>query len=227
MALNKQKKGNMYGFITDSWNPIRGICLHRCKYCYARRVQSQWGVVSLNEKCLNDKLGKQRSIFVGSSTDMWGRWVSPANIRQVLTYCQKFNSNSYLFQTKNPVKWEEFSQQEFPRITTLATTIESNRDYPKIGLAPKIEDRVKAMQNAKQKFNFSLMVTVEPVLDFDVDELVDMLRLIGPYQVNIGADSKRHNLPEPSVDKVLELTAKLKMFTRVYKKENLVRVLEG
>ena len=27
-------KGNMYGFITHTWNPIKGHCYHQCSYCY-------------------------------------------------------------------------------------------------------------------------------------------------------------------------------------------------
>src|SRR3990167_1900105 len=30
--LNKQK-GNMYGFVTHTWNPIKGKCSHNCSYC--------------------------------------------------------------------------------------------------------------------------------------------------------------------------------------------------
>ena len=33
MAMNKQK-GNMYGFVTHTWNAIKGRCSHNCSYCY-------------------------------------------------------------------------------------------------------------------------------------------------------------------------------------------------
>lgn len=226
MAVNKQKKGNMYGFINSTWNPMRGVCLHRCKYCYAKKVQYLSGTFHLEEKCFKDKLGEHQSIFVGSSTDMWGEWVFDSHIKQVLDHCKKFDSNRYLFQTKNPGRWIDYRKDDFPRITILATTIESNRDYPNISQAPKILYRIMAVQGISKIFSFPLMVTIEPILDFDIDELVDMLRLIGPCQVNIGADSKGHSLPEPSADKVIELIAKLEMFTRVYRKDNLDRILK-
>ena len=35
MGLNKQK-GNMYAFVTHTWNPIRGKCPHDCSYCYMK-----------------------------------------------------------------------------------------------------------------------------------------------------------------------------------------------
>ena len=224
MALNKQKKGNMYGFITDSWNPIRGICLHRCKYCYARRVQSQWGVVSLNEKCLNDKLGKQRSIFVGSSTDMWGRWVSPANIRQVLTYCQKFNSNSYLFQTKNPERFYKFRKIGLPTIAIYGTTIETTNEKLslEISKAPSVWYRYADLADLNMP---KKMVSLEPIMDFSVSTMIRWLFYIRPSFVSIGADSKNHHLPEPPAEKIKELIAELQKFTEVKIKPNLTRLM--
>ena len=35
MALRKSK-GNMYSFITHTWNPVKGICYHDCSYCYMK-----------------------------------------------------------------------------------------------------------------------------------------------------------------------------------------------
>ena len=33
MALTKSR-GNMYPFVTHTWNAIKGICFHDCPYCY-------------------------------------------------------------------------------------------------------------------------------------------------------------------------------------------------
>ena len=38
MPLNKSI-GNMYNFITHTWNTIKGECPHGCSYCYMKR----WG----------------------------------------------------------------------------------------------------------------------------------------------------------------------------------------
>jgi hypothetical protein len=70
------------------------------------------------------------------------------------------------------------------------------------------------------------MITVEPVLDFDLDEFVRMIKSCGPYQVNIGADSGNHYLPEPPRKKLLELIAELEKFTNVYQKKNLRRLIK-
>ncbi len=43
-----------------------------------------------------------------------------------------------------------------------------------------------------------VMVTIEPIMDFDLEPFVEMIKNTKPKFVNIGADSKGHNLPEPS-----------------------------
>ena len=51
-----------------------------------------------------------------------------------------------------------------------------------------------------------------------------MIKGIKPEFVSIGADSKGHNLPEPSWDKVQSLIKELKKFTEVKVKDNLMRL---
>ena len=70
--LNKQT-GNMYPWCDFTWNPIRGRCPHQCDYCYMKIFKV--GELRLDEKALKDKLGADRTIFVGSSTDMWAKEV--------------------------------------------------------------------------------------------------------------------------------------------------------
>jgi hypothetical protein len=48
-------------------------------------------------------------------------------------------------------------------------------------------------------------ITCEPILDFDIEVLANWIVNIKPVFVNIGADSKNHNLEEPSIEKVMEL----------------------
>ena len=55
MSLNKST-GNMYEFITHTWNTIKGECPHGCSYCYMKR----WGKqqpVHFDEKELKTDLG--------------------------------------------------------------------------------------------------------------------------------------------------------------------------
>jgi hypothetical protein len=66
----------------------------------------------------------------------------------------------------------------------------------------------------------------EPIMDFDLPELVFLVKMCNPTQVNIGADSGNNSLPEPDKEKVLELIAALSEFTTVKQKKNLKRILK-
>jgi DNA repair photolyase len=217
MGLNKQK-GNMYGFITHTWNAIKGKCFHDCSYCYMKK----WGEqkpVRFDLKELNTDLGKDNYIFVGSSCDMFAKNIAPEWIQGILNHCRQYN-NHYLFQTKNPSRLQFF---EFPKKTTLCVTIESNYDIDK-NYAPKIKDRVYDFANIDK---FTKMLTIEPIMDFDIDRLCDIVDLINPIQVNIGADSGNNHLKEPSNDKILSFIKCLKDSNiKVFEKDNLKRLIK-
>ena len=213
MPLNKVKvKGNMYGFVSHTWNAIKGKCSHDCSYCYMKRFpQSE---LHFDEKELKTDLGKGNFIFVGSSCDMFADDVKGEWILKVLDYCRKFD-NTYLFQTKKPKNMKKY-MSIFPKKTIWGTTIESNRDY-KVSKA-SIPDRFFI------SFFPRRMITIEPIMDFDLEMFVALIRGVNPEWVNIGADSKGHNLKEPSWEKVQELIKELEKFTKVNLKSNLNRL---
>jgi len=69
-------------------------------------------------------------------------------------------------------------------------------------------------------------VTIEPVLDFDVDDLAAWIGFIKPEFLNLGADSKGHGLTEPTVEKVHALVDKLKEYgIELREKHNLERLM--
>lgn len=70
MGLNKQS-GNMYPWVTHTWNPIKG-CLHDCSYCYLRSLLSFEMAPRFEGREVKRGLGKNKIIFVGSASDMWG-----------------------------------------------------------------------------------------------------------------------------------------------------------
>jgi site-specific DNA-adenine methylase len=63
-------------------------------------------------------------------------------------------------------------------------------------------------------------------MDFDLPEMIRLIELCSPKQVQIGADTGHNSLPEPSKEKVLSLTDQLKSFTKVIHKPNLNRLLK-
>ncbi len=215
MSLNKQK-GNMYPWITHTWNPIGGKCPHQCSYCYMRGFPL--GELELREHFLKDNLGEERTIFVGSSCDMFAKAVPDEWIKQVLERCIELGNNYYLFQSKNPARFIGF---HYPIGAIFGTTLETNRDY-KLSLAPRPRRRWEAMCGLFA----ARMISIEPIMDFDLKEFVDWLVVIDPAFVSIGADSKGHNLPEPSGEKVQALIAALEEFTEVRPKKNLERLMK-
>jgi len=68
-------------------------------------------------------------------------------------------------------------------------------------------------------------LTIEPIMDFDLDKLVRIIKTAKPKQVNIGADTGNNGLPEPSKEKVLQLIEEIEKFTTIHNKNNLKRLL--
>jgi len=214
MGMNKQT-GNMYPFVTHTWNPIRGECPHQCIYCYMRRFpQPEFRFV---KKELETDLGHGNFIFVGSSTDMWADVALSDWLFLALHHCQAFD-NTYLFQTKNPKRYRYFS---FPIHFILGTTIETNRTYN----ASNAPDTIYRYREMVAYSHTPKMVSIEPIMDFDLDVMVDWISKIAPQFVSIGADSKRHNLIEPPPDKINSLVQELSKITEVRLKDNLKRLI--
>ena len=65
------------------------------------------------------------------------------------------------------------------------------------------------LHHPQTDLNLKLFITIEPVLDFDVDVLSKWIIDIKPDFINLGADSKNHNLDEPSIEKIEALVAAL------------------
>lgn len=226
MPLN-ESKGNMYqGWITHTWNTIKGECYHGCSYCYMKRWKNL-KPVRFDEKELNTDLGIGNFIFVGSSCDMWSEDIPDNWIAMTLDKCFEYPDNKYLFQSKNPKKFEHWFPISQSIETILTTTIETNRIYNQMnckpfGNTPTPHDRSLGLFecfNIKRK-----MITIEPIMDFDLIELIFLIKSINPEQVNIGADSGNNNLPEPSWFKVEKLIEELQQFTTVKLKKNLDRL---
>ena len=213
MGLNKQK-GNMYPWVTHTYNVIKGKCPHDCSYCYMKVYSLP--ELHLDRKELKIDLGEGNFIFVGSSCDMWAEIIPGVWIECVLEKCQA-HSNRYLFQSKNPGRFHPYALA-FPLHSVFGTTIESNRFG--VGKSPGPHQRYQAMREMPGH----KMVSIEPIMDFDLGMMVKWIQGIGPDFVSIGADSKGHHLPEPPPDKVNRLIEELSKVTVVKTKGNLKRL---
>jgi DNA repair photolyase len=217
-------KSNMYDWIDRTHNFIHGECPHLCSYCFVKssRVKHLYeGKPRLNEKAFRS-LGKGHFYFIGSMIDMWANDIPSEWIYKILEQTRKYD-NKYLFQSKNPIRFVEF-QDDFPKRIVLGTTIESDRQHRCMGIAPDPMERALVMGRLSRCFE--TIVTIEPVLLFNPMELWNMICICDPKWVNIGADSKGHNLPEPDTNKIISLIWALRgQSIKVKLKSNLKRLI--
>ena len=223
MGLNKSK-GNMYPFIDDTFNTIIGECKHNCSYCYMKK--HELSQLRLNQKAFNTNLGAGKFIFVGSHTDVFADNVPEKWIHDTFDLCEQY-CNKYMFHTKNPKRFYEIiKDRPFNGKYVLCGTIETNRHIPLImNNAPIPLQRAEYMNKCATELGTTNYVTIEPILDFDLMEMVDLIKSCKPKLVSIGADSKNNNLPEPSIPKTIKLIEEINKFSDVYLKRNLRRIL--
>ena len=185
----------------------------------------------LDERELKGTCPAKLFIFIGSNTDVFAAEMPSAWINKVLDFCVDVTSNQkddektrFLLQTKNPARVLEFINHPLLKNgqAVVCTTLETNRHYPDImNNAPLIKDRAKAMA-AIADYGVKTYVTIEPIMDFDLDEFIGLLKMCKPEQVNIGAESQHFvQIPQPSEDKLTSLILQLLCFTKVTVKKNL------
>jgi len=229
MVLNKPS-GNMYPF-AYTWNPIGGKCHHECIYCYVkdlrkRGIKKYFGKPYLDEKAFKDKLVIPDGyiVFVQSCGDLFGYWIDTAWIWRVLNYLKQFPKTTFLLQSKNPERFLDFN---IPQNCILGTTIETNRDY-NLTKAPTPKERYHTFYLLSHNSLETLMLSIEPVLDFDLETFASWLIELRLKFVSLGANSSRNNLPEPCPEKLQELIEILKKrFRDVRLKKNINRLLRG
>lgn len=222
MPLN-ESKGNMYDFVTHTYNTVKGECPHKCGYCYMKR----WGKQNpshFDSKELKTNLGSGNFIFVGSGNDLFADAHPEEWITKTLDYCDKFD-NRYLFQSKNPGRIIKYIDHPVFKKAVICTTIESNRLHPVMADSSIPYYRVESMAYLSRLVK--TYVTIEPVMSFDLIPLVRFIKKCNPEQVNIGADSGHNNLPEPTAVEIADLIGELQKFTKINKKSNLNRLLKN
>jgi len=64
-------------------------------------------------------------------------------------------------------------------------------------------------------------VTAEPLMQFDLDKMIEYIKRCKPLQVNIGRNTNRKvQLPEPTANEAKVLVMELEKFTTVEIKKN-------
>lgn len=222
----KKSVGNMYPWVTHVHTHLGGECPHKCLYCYVGR--NKWGRADrykgepqLIKKELDVNYGAGNTIFIEHMSDMFAEAIKVEWIRDIFAHCKQYK-NTYVFQTKNPERAYNFID-DFPQKFLIGTTIETNREI-KISKAPHPIYRYLGIKKFKGKVD--IFITIEPIMDFDVQTLSIWIARANPLFVNIGADSKNTGLIEPSTDKIRQLINLLKAENiTIKKKTNLQRLL--
>jgi len=202
--MRKISKTRMFGFVKYTCNPIVG-CYHECIYCWARRQAKR--LKRLCDKCYK---------FLCDMSDIFGWWVSHVRLMEILDFIKHNPQTTFFLETKNPSKILQY-RGDIPKNVILSTTIETDH-YPKEGIskAPPPEERVKIFWQLRHPHKH---VSIEPIIDFDLNTLVEWIKDIEPEMVSIGYDNygilKKHGIPEPSKEKYLKLKSELSKFTHV------------
>lgn len=234
MQKAESKKGNMYKD-AFTWNCFVG-CLYQCKYCipsFQAQMKRFKPTIDKNGKkrgcqlCydyiphfhperLDNKLRRtygDQFIWACSSGDI--TFAKKEWIEQILEKVRKCSNRTFFFQTKNP---ECFNNYNFPDNVLLGITLESNRYYPNISKAPNPETRYNDFLNLDFPRK---VITIEPILQFDLAKFSQWIRNINPERVYIGYDTHKSGLIEPRLAQTKSLIQHLSIFTKV--KTKLIR----
>jgi len=229
--MNYQQTRNMYKD-TKTWNPFVG-CRFDCTYCvpsFKRQLKRVGGNPyvrqgsndpdgEIGEKggctgCSSysphyhperlDRIPTASTVFVCGTGDI--SCCDPEYTRRIFEAIEAKQSRkpiTYYFQTKNPAHFRQFLG-EFPENVVLLVTLETNRDTlgQSVSKAPLLSTRWRDFYDLDYPRK---AVTIEPVLDFDLDVFAGMMTQLqdqGSLEyVWFGHDSKNCGLPEPSADK--------------------------
>ena len=202
---------------TKTWNPFKG-CGFDCIYCepsFKRQAKRQKNRCI---KCYNykphfhperlNKIPKADLVFACGNGD-----ISFANTEQICGILHKIQykpEQTFLLQTKNPKSLRKY---RIPANVIVGTTIETNRDTTEISKAPATEHRYRHLSNLMcRKF-----VTIEPIMDFDLDVMVKWIFDINPEIVWVGYNNYQNaiHLVEPTLEKTNKLIDELNKFTNV------------
>lgn len=189
---------------TETWNIYVG-CGFDCTYCKPsfQAQLKRWGKGNCR-KCYDyvphlhmerlDRMPKADLVFVGGFGDP--AFLTRARKVATLRELAKREEQLFLWQTKDPSAFEDI---EFPMNVIFGTTIETNRDTTlRFSKAPRTADRyIDLFSHGHTRKS----VTIEPIMDFDGDELLHWIKNIAPEIVWIGYDSRNCKLPEPWLSK--------------------------
>lgn len=235
-----KKSERMYKERKKNIGIIEG-CPFGCTYCAFKSLQKRFGTSTEDKEFLPHvhlsrldikppETINEQFVTIGLNGDISA--TSDEVMFKIIEYCKKWSRTQFLIQSKNPTRFVELNESgdykfRFPGNTILAATVETNytviphhyykdgvMDYPysAISKAPPPTERIEAM--AKIKDNRKV-ITIEPVLDFNLTTFVELIKKVAPFRVYVGYCSNNTKLPEPLLEKTGLLIDELRKFTDV------------
>ena len=203
---------------TKTWNPFKG-CRFGCTYCeptFKRQAKRQkhncmecYGYVPHYHEERLGNIPSTEIVFVCGNGDI--SFCKPAFTRRIIDRIkqrrERCPDRTFYFQSKRPSYFAQFIS-EFPENVILVTTLETNRDQPAVSKAPVPSERYRQFKSLDYPRK---VVTIEPVMDFDLDVFAGWIRELRVEYVWLGFNShpKSVKLPEPEPEKVQEFVGLL------------------
>ena len=220
----------MFKSVTETWNVFIG-CRFDCSYCNAKKAaETRFRHVTryvdgFTPKLIESELRRCFKpgdfIFVTYMGDI--AWATREQVRIILDRIQQFPKTSFLIQSKNPRQFYlwQFQGITIPPNVVLGTTLETNRDY---GLSKAPAPLVRYLEFSQIR-HIRKFVSIEPIMDFDLDDFSFMLGNLHPDIIEVGADNYHNHLTEPPWSKIQALLENLRrVCPRVEEKQGLERL---
>lgn len=231
----RKASGRMFKSVDFCGTYFQG-CDHGCVYCWGNCLP--WPI-SHEPKLLQKneyEILKVRDaiIFLNSAHDSFANCIPNELIYAMLRWISRQDpSNKFLLQTKNPTRMSQFLNQllKIKDRIRLGTTLETTEDTSKYSNAPHPQERAFVLSTLKQSFGFETFLSLEPLMDFNLEIMIRWIREIKPICIEVGLDNYewKHGtkLPKPSKQKYVELKkAIIDLGILLKEKDSIIKWLE-
>ena len=176
-----------------SANPIDGLCLNKCFYCYEAARRHRFHLKEkiifhpdfFNKRQANNFSKKYRRparIFVGSTHEIFGNWILKEWIEHIINVVRHNPEHLFIFLSKNPERYASF---DFPDNCWLGATVICKKDLW----------RIDTMRN------IGGFISIEPLLE-DISDL----SFKGIKWIIIGAMTGRYRKKyQPKIEWIKEI----------------------
>jgi hypothetical protein len=202
MAQQLESRSRMFqvgGKPMKTWNCFVG-CLFDCTYCNARKLaltrlkNSPRYLNGFAPHQIDSDLKKTFSpgefVFIAYMGDI--SFVNSHFLAAILGRVAEQPHVNFLVCTKNPRAYR-YWPPPLPSNLILGVTLETTYDL-ELSNAPAPYERFQHLLAVSHPRKF---ISIEPICDFNLPEMLRWVKLIRPEIVEVGADNYSNNLPEP------------------------------